>query len=226
MYLHTVVFCSTVSDTIQLDLRVFSAAPVGSFTTFEGATRSAAGERRRLPISCTESKQSSRLLLWLVAVWPCGETVLVPQVLGQAVEESSYVTQTVADLPAWTHHGQARRLLEAPHFPLRHVAVHVKVKSKHDIKESLPVSLISRSKIFGLSWKNVLTLLFHDNRQIHKRILGANHQFDNIPPRLLGPLGDLIWQVIKRRSVSEGEEEKYSIHLLLTWLERQGIFFL
>lgn len=49
-----------------------------------------------------------------------------------------------------------------------------------------------------------------------KRILGANHQFDNIPPRLLGPLGDLIWQVIKRRSVSEGEEEKYSIHLLLT----------
>lgn len=60
----------------------------------------------------------------------------------------------------------------------------------------------------------------------HKRILGANYQFDDIPPRPLGPLGDLIWQVIKRCSVREREEEKNSIHLLLTRLEKKTLFFL
>lgn len=191
--------------------------------------------------SCVELKRSPRLLLWLVVVWPCGETVLVPQVLGQTVEKSSNVTQTVSDLPTWTHHRQASRLLEASHFPLSHITVHVKVKSQHEIKESLPVLLINRNKMFGLSRKFVWLMIpwqlsggkytsvwvsfCLSNRQTHKRILGANHQFDNVPPRPLGPLGNLIRQVIKRCSISEGEEEKNSIHLLLAGLKTRDFFF-
>lgn len=54
-----------------------------------------------------------------------------------------------------------------------------------------------------------------------KRILGANYQFDNIPPRCPRPLGNLIRQVIKWCPVSEREEEKNSVHLLLTGLKER-----
>lgn len=50
------------------------------------------------------------------------------------------------------------------------------------------------------------------------RILGADHQLHNSARRVLGPLSNLIWQVIKRCPVSKGEEEKDGVHLLLTGL--------
>lgn len=108
---------------------------------------------------CLESKWSPCLRLWLVVVWACGETVLMPQVLCQAVEEGGYITQAITDLPAWTHHWQARRLLESSHFPLGHIAVHIKVKSKEEIKEGLPALLITRNNIFYcFSLKIICTL--------------------------------------------------------------------
>lgn len=83
------------------------------------------------------SKWSLCLLLWLVAVRSCGNTVLMPQVLCQAVEEGGNIAQPITDLPTRTQHGQAGRLLESPHFPLSHITVHKKVKSKEDIKENV-----------------------------------------------------------------------------------------
>lgn len=61
----------------------------------------------------------------------------MPQVLCQAVEEGGNIAQPITDLPARTQHGPAGRLLESPHFPLSHITVHKKVKSKEDIKENV-----------------------------------------------------------------------------------------
>lgn len=83
----------------------------------------------------------------------------MPQVLCQAVEEGGYITQAITDLPARTHHWQARRLLESSHFPLGHIAVHIKVKSKEEIKEGLPALLITRNNILDcFSLKIICTL--------------------------------------------------------------------
>lgn len=142
-----------------MDLKISALLKtVGSFI-IKCSTRSADGHQQG-----TESKRSPRLLLWWVAAWTRGETVLVPQVLGQAVEESSYVTQTVSDLHTWAHHRQARRLLEASHFPLGHVTVHIEVKSRNDIKERQQLDLWSwrrstshpRGLSFCRNWRPLL----------------------------------------------------------------------
>lgn len=58
--------------------------------------------------------------------------------------------------------------------------------------------------------------------KFYTRILGANHQFRNTTHRCPSPFSNLIWQIIKGCPVSEGEQEKDGVHLLLTGLEETG----
>lgn len=149
LFIWTVALCSTVPTRItwttesnqQFSQLVHSSRLVGS-------TRSAdecLGEKATSKC-CLESERSSCLLLRLLAVWHRGETVVMPQVLRQAVEERSDVGQAIADLPTWAHHWQARRLLESSHFLLSHITVHIKVKSKNEVKESLVLIAASNER--------------------------------------------------------------------------------
>ncbi|KAG7280575.1 hypothetical protein CRUP_028301 [Coryphaenoides rupestris] len=74
--------------------------------------------------------------------------ILLPQPFGQAVEEGGHVFQPTADLSPGAQDRQTLRLLELPHFPLRHVTVHEQVKPP-GVKECAENSLL-RMWIVGL----------------------------------------------------------------------------
>lgn len=58
----------------------------------------------------------------------CGDTVLVPEMFGQSVEERCHLSKPAINVSPDTEDWQSPCVLEAGYLPLRHISVHEQIK--------------------------------------------------------------------------------------------------